>query len=188
MESMTDNETVAMLDSNPSEGIRQMINSYSSMVYTIVCSKLGNVLSSDDIEEFVSFVFSRIYERRKEIDLSRGSLKGYISTVAKRMSIDEYCRLNSRVKTTPITDEIAETATDHQNIQYEIERSFDEKALVEALGRLDKTDRTIILWRYYFNKTSAQIAVEMNSSDAAVRKRLSRALEKLRLLLSEKNT
>ena len=69
-----------------------------------------------------------------------------------------------------------------------IAQSFDEKALVEALGRLDKTDRTIILWRYYFNKTSAQIAVEMNSSDAAVRKRLSRALEKLRLLLSEKNT
>ena len=77
---MTDDQMLALLDSNPSEGIKHLIDCYSALVYNVVYGKLGNVFSSDDIEEFVGFVFSKIYEKRGEIDFSRGTLKGYIAT------------------------------------------------------------------------------------------------------------
>lgn len=181
---MTDGEIIALLDSDPSEGIRQLIDGYSPLVYTVAYSKLGNVFSADDIEEFVSFIFSRIYERRSEIDFSRGSLKGYITTVARRMCIDEYRKHLSRVSTTPMTDEIAEWTPDSLDVQREAERTADERALTAALLKLGRKDRLILVRRYYFDQTSVQIAAELHMSDAAVRKRMSRALEKLRKMLS----
>ena len=148
---MTDEAMLELLDSDPSEGIRLLIDRYSSLVYTVAYGKLKGVLSTDDIEDFVSFIFSRIYERRAGIDLSRGTLKGYIVTVARRMCIDE-------------------------------------KALTYALLLLGEQDRALLIRRYYYNQTSAQIAEEWKLSDAAVRKRLSRALNKLRELLSEQDS
>ncbi len=109
---MTDEAMLELLDSDPSEGIRLLIDRYSSLVYTVAYGKLKGVLSTDDIEDFVSFIFSRIYERRAGIDLSRGTLKGYIVTVARRMCIDEYRRCRARVATEPLTAEIAEIIPD----------------------------------------------------------------------------
>ena len=63
---MTDEKIMQLLDSEPSEGIRLLINRYSSLVYTVAYSKLKSVFSADDIEDFVSYIFSKIYERRAE--------------------------------------------------------------------------------------------------------------------------
>ena len=182
---VTDDQMLALLDSNPSEGIKQLIDCYSALVYNVVYGKLGNVFSSDDIEEFVGFVFSKIYEKRGEIDFSRGTLKGYIATIAGRMSIDEYRRQVSRVHTEPITDEMADGTSGEGNLQEIVEQSLDEKALIEALKHIGAKDRDLLIRRYYYNQSSVQIAKELQLSGAAVRMRISRALKKLRQLLSE---
>ena len=184
---VTDDQMIALLDSHPSEGIKRLIDCYSALVYSIVYGKLGKMFSSDDIEEFVGFVFSRIYEKRGEIDFSRGTLKGYIATVSARMSIDEYRRQVSRIRTEPITDEIADGTSGKGNIEDEIERSINEKALTEALKHIGAKDRDLLIRRYYYNQSSVQIAGELHMSDAAVRMRISRALKKLRQHLSEDN-
>lgn len=180
---MSDNEIIALLESDPSEGIRIIVDLYSSLVYTITYSKLGSVFSSDDIEEFVSYIFSCVYSRRTEIDFSRGSLKGYIATVAKRLCIDEYRKLQSRVKTVGISDEFTELVADVRNIQEDVEQRMDEAELVKALQRLNKADRMVIVKRYYYNQTAAEIAREMNITNAAARKRISRAMEKVKKIL-----
>lgn len=182
---VTDDQMLALLDSNPSEGIKRLIDCYSALVYNVVYGKLGNVFSSDDIEEFVGFVFSKIYEKRGEIDFSRGTLKGYIATVTARMSIDEYRRHVSRIHTEPITDEMANGISGEGNMQEKVEQSIDEKALIEALKHIGTKDRDLLIRRYYYNQSSVQIAEELHMSDAAVRMRISRALKKLRQLLSE---
>lgn len=182
---MTDDQMLALLDSDPSEGIKRLIECYSALVYNVVYGKLGNVLSPDDIEEFVGFVLSKIYEKRGEINFSRGTLKGYIATVTKRMSIDEYRRHVSRIHTEPITDEIANGTSGEGNLQEKVEQSIDEKTLIEALKRIGAKDRDLLFRRYYYKQSSVQIAEELHMSDAAVRMRISRALKKLRQLLSK---
>ena len=180
---MSDKEILDLLEDDPSEGLRELIETYSSFVYTIVYSKLRSVLAADDIEEMVSFVFSRVYEKRTDIDLKRGSLKGYLSTLAKRMSIDEYRRHIARVSMVEMTDEIAAVTADATDMQENVERRLAQQAVVDALKRLEQTDRDVLVRRYYYNQKSAEIARTMHMSDAAVRKRLSRAVDKLRTIL-----
>ena len=182
---MTDSELTALLETDPSEGLRVMIDDYSGLVYTVVYSKLGNIFSADDIEEFVSHIFGCVYEKRREIDFSRGSFKSYITTVAKRMCIDEYRKYQSRVKTVGMSDEQAALIKDTRNMQEDVERRLDEQALAEALGRLNEADRTVLVRRFYYNQTSAQIAKAMHTTDTAVRKRISRAMARLREMLPD---
>lgn len=182
---MTDSEMLVLLEDNPSEGLRAMIEAYSSFVYAIVYSKLGRVLAADDIEDFVSLVFSRVYEKRGEIDLSRGSLKGWLSTLSKRMSIDAYRRQRARVQTEPLTDEQAERLRDGSDLAEEAERKLDGQALAAALQRLERQDREVLVRRYYYGQKAADVARAMHMTEAAVRKRASRALEKVRMMLTE---
>lgn len=181
---MSDSELLALLNSDPAEGIRVVVDTYSSLVYTIAYSKLRSVYSSDDIEEFVSYIFALIYDKRKTIDLSRGTIKGFISGVAKRLCIDEYRKVMSRIKTVDVPDDYKETMADSGNMQEDAERKLDEACMVEALKKLNKADRTVLIRRYYFNQTSVQIAKAMNITDAAVRKRISRAIEKMRNIMT----
>ena len=54
------------------------------------------------------------------------------------------------------------------------------RELVAAIDRLAPTDRELILWRFFDDMDAAQIAVRLGIESAAARKRVSRALERLR--------
>jgi RNA polymerase sigma factor (sigma-70 family) len=54
----------------------------------------------------------------------------------------------------------------------------------QAVGRLDKTSRTAVLLRYFQNKTVQEVASETGVSVDAAQKRLSRAIQKLRTVLT----
>ena len=52
--------------------------------------------------------------------------------------------------------------------------------LDEAIGRLGTTDRNVVALRYFQNKSAQEIAAVLNIGEAAAKKRLARAVEKLR--------
>ncbi|MFZ0826251.1 MAG: sigma-70 family RNA polymerase sigma factor [Verrucomicrobiia bacterium] len=52
--------------------------------------------------------------------------------------------------------------------------------LDEAMARLGGTDRNTVLLRFFEGKSAAQVALALDMNEPAVKKRLSRALEKLR--------
>jgi cell division protein FtsB len=58
--------------------------------------------------------------------------------------------------------------------------------LDEALGRLGKTDRDALLLRFFENQSLAQVGASLGGSEDAARKRVNRALEKLRVMLSRR--
>jgi cell division protein FtsL len=55
--------------------------------------------------------------------------------------------------------------------------------LDEALGRLNKTDRDALLLRFFEQQSLAQVGASLGGSEDAARKRVNRALEKLREIL-----
>jgi RNA polymerase sigma factor (sigma-70 family) len=59
--------------------------------------------------------------------------------------------------------------------------------LDEMIGRLGRTDRDAILLRYYRDLSMAQVGAELGITQEAARKRVERALEKLRKLAQAKN-
>ena len=52
--------------------------------------------------------------------------------------------------------------------------------LDDAMGALGETDRNAVLLRYFENRTSSEIGVALRMSEETARKRVNRALEKLR--------
>lgn len=180
---MTDEELISKLDSDPSGGMRLLIDRYSALVRTIACGKLRQVLSYDDIEEYMGYIFAVVYRKRNDFDPARGSFKGYVSGIARQLCIDEYRRQRSRICTVPITDEMAECVSDGQSVEVDAESGIARAELAEALQKLGRADRNVLVMRYYYGMTSAKIGEELHITDAAVRKRVSRALEKLRGLL-----
>jgi RNA polymerase sigma factor (sigma-70 family) len=58
--------------------------------------------------------------------------------------------------------------------------------LDEALERLNKTDRDALLLRFFEQQSLAQIGTNLGSTEDAARKRIARALEKLRAMLQRR--
>ncbi|MGH7952752.1 MAG: RNA polymerase sigma factor [Limisphaerales bacterium] len=58
--------------------------------------------------------------------------------------------------------------------------------LDEALNRLNKTDRDALLLRFFENQSLAQVGASLGGSEDAARKRVNRALEKLRVILTKR--
>ncbi|HEY5041682.1 MAG TPA: sigma-70 family RNA polymerase sigma factor [Verrucomicrobiae bacterium] len=58
--------------------------------------------------------------------------------------------------------------------------------LDDAMGRLGETDRNAVVLRFFENKTAAEVAATLKTSEAAAHKRVSRALEKLRKIFSKR--
>ena len=61
-----------------------------------------------------------------------------------------------------------------------------EPLLDEAMATLGDTDRTILAWRYFENRTVAEISQALRLNEAAAHKRSARALEKLRRYFTKK--
>ena len=58
--------------------------------------------------------------------------------------------------------------------------------LDEAMGHLGETDRTAVVLRYFENRSAAQVAAALNTSEGAVYKRVTRSLDKLRKIFARR--
>ena len=67
------------------ESFRQIYNKYSEKVYLFAARYINNY---EDAEEIVQEVFSRIWERRKNLDEDR-SFNAYLLTIAKNIIFNE---------------------------------------------------------------------------------------------------
>src|SRR6202023_2409430 len=57
------------------------------------------------------------------------------------------------------------------------------KALDCGLGRLNSSDRDVVILRYYKGRTHREIAQQLSISDPAAKKRVARAIEQLRRIV-----
>ncbi len=58
--------------------------------------------------------------------------------------------------------------------------------LEDAMGRLGEQDRNAIVLRFFENRTPQEVAAALKLSEVTARKRVSRALEKLRIILAKR--
>src|SRR5258706_16044487 len=58
--------------------------------------------------------------------------------------------------------------------------------LDEAMGGLAETDRNAVVLRFFENKTAAEVADTLKLTEAAARKRVNRAVEKLRKFFTKR--
>jgi RNA polymerase sigma-70 factor (ECF subfamily) len=94
-------------------------------------------------------------------------------------------KLSSKGKTDiSIDDEgVREIASD-ERVDQLTEAAETANALLNAVKSLGQPDSTIIIQKYYYNKSSGEIAGAVSMKPAAVRQRISRALKRLNEILA----
>lgn len=188
---MTDEKLLALLITDPENGLKTVINQYIGLVYAIVYNKLSKVCTKEDAEECVSDVFLLFYKQISKIDLSIGSIKAYLMIISKRTAIMQYRKAVSR-KSAPHKSEII-SIDDEANYLDELKSSDDtaeivaeketRQELIDAIMALGEPDATIIFRKYFLLETAKQISHRVNLTPNAVTKRLKRSLIKLQTIV-----
>ncbi len=178
---MTDEALLVQLQQDPQKGCRLLLEEYTGFVLAIVRRKLGNC-SPQEHEELVSDILFTFWQKREQIDLSRGTIQALLATVAVRMCIDRYRKQSTIPQTEDLdaAEEVADAAPTPEEAAVASERK---KTLMNAIRSLGEPDSSIVLWKYYFGETAAAIAERLSMRTGTVEMRLNRAKQKLQKLL-----
>lgn len=175
-----------LLDKKPEKGLEKLMNTYAGLVYTIVHNKLYPNCSREDIEECVSSVFYEIYEKRKSIDLTKGSLKAFLVIVAKRRAIDAFRKNEKSIGKVVSLEEYSNEKTVEEKLSTTSDAVTNQETrdmLIESIKSLGEPDSEIFIRKYYFGQSTKIIAKLLNIKENTVDKKVSRGLVKLRGIL-----
>ena len=182
---MTDSEYRKMYEKSPDRAQTALFDEYLKYVYAIVYNKLRSCGSREDIEECVGDTFSAVFISYDREGKFNGDLKGFIGAVANRQAIQMFRRLSSKAgNTVYIDDETAEIPDGESSVD-KAERSERRSILLRLIKSLGEPESTMVIQKYYYNMNSTEIAQKHKMTPAVVRVKCSRALKKLKALLSE---
>ncbi len=156
---MTGAEYSALRESSPEKAYAALFGNYCDYVYAIVYNKLRSVAQREDIEECVSDIFADIFLTYSNSDEFAGDMKGFIGTVSKRRAINAYHRFASRSEhDSGESDDYLAGVASRKDIESEHELEERRCILLNKIDELGEPDSTIILQKYYYDRSSAEIA------------------------------
>lgn len=176
------------MTTSDSELIQQFARDRSEKVFATLVSRHVDLVYSAALRQVRSPQLAEDVAQTVFIDLARNAdklapdtiLTGWLYRVTRRAAIDVVRSESRRQLREQIAMELAAMNSPDPHWK-EIEPLLD-----EAMDTLDEADRTSILLRYFENKTLREVGQTLGTSDDAVQKRVSRAVEKLRDHFSKK--
>lgn len=168
------------------EAHQLLFDEYYNYVGTIVVNHLRNVGSREDTEECISDIFAKVFFVLEDQPVA-GDMRKFIATIAKRTSIDRFRTLSRKAeRSISLDDEMFSGISSDDDLEAENERCELQRILADCISSLGEPDSTIVIQKYYYNKTSRQIAGLLSMKPSAVRMRVKRAAEQLRAALAER--
>ena len=153
--------------------LRTVYDRYGGLVHRVATAVLNDDGDADDVTQAV---FVDAWRARQTFDPQRGSLAGWLLSIARRRSVD---RLRSRQRENrdvlaaagqrPPPDERADP-----------ERIIEQMVVAEALARLSDGQRTVLELAFFDDLTSPQIAALTGLPLGTVKSHLRRGLAQLR--------
>jgi len=134
----------------------------------------------NDAEDIVQEAWLRTRDSDMRFE-SRGRLRAWLSGVARRMARDTLRARRRRAA----REEAAARQETHYDAGDVVARSAMLERLLRAVRAMEEPQRSTVLLRYLDGHSMAEIAATHGVSEEVVRKRLSRARERLRIALSE---
>jgi RNA polymerase sigma factor (sigma-70 family) len=156
----------------------------SAWVRRLARGLVGEGAAADDLAQDVLVA---ALDRRPGLEGSR--LRGWLHTVARRLALRtrerRWMREHVERATAPRddADRAADLAAD-RDAERRVELL---RELSAALGELEAADRTALMLRYFDGLSSAELARQLGLAEPAGRKRVSRALERLRARLDARS-
>lgn len=164
---MTDEKLLDMMRRNDEGALKALMDKYKKLVEYIAARMLS---SESDREETVMDTFYKVWAHRGQIDLSRMSLKNYVSMTAAGCTVDKLRRITKGEPVDPLEDDL-ELELDLEN---EAARSINLDIIKCCVQAMPSPDREIFIDRYYFEMSVKEIAFRRGVKEKKVWNILSR--------------
>ena len=174
---MQEKNIIDAIKAGDEQAMQKIICRYSRLLWSIVGAVLSQVGITEDMEECVADVFIDLWKHPQKYDESRGSLKAWLSVIARNKAIDRY-RQKTKIQTIPLE----ETVLAQMGVEPEMENR---EGLQEALAELTEEEREILLRRYVYQQKPKEMAVALGLSVKQIENRLYRIKAKMRKQMAQ---
>jgi RNA polymerase sigma-70 factor (ECF subfamily) len=161
------------------KALELLIDKYHKLLWLIVESTLRGIGKPEDIEECVSDVYIRFWRKPSAFDPDRGTIKTYLSVMAKSMAINRYKAIVKRYEATGNITENIYT----EDISDIVCREEINGKLLDAIFGLREPDSEIFIRRYIFGEKASAVASRLGMDTKDVENRLYRGKKKLKIIL-----
>ena len=152
----------------------QCVNQYADNVYRFI---VKNLRHEEDSRDIVQTAFEKLWRNREAVDSEKS--KSYLFTVAYNQMID-HIRKNKRIQ---LKEDFAEDG----RVQHSNTGNL-KKTLMDALNRLNETQKSLVMLKDYEGYSYEEIGVIMGLNESQVKVYLHRARLTLReYLVSPEN-
>lgn len=180
-EQSTDREIFLAIQAQQVKALDLLYDRYNKLVYSTAVQLLNNV---EEAEEVTQETFLRLWQRSSIYQPQRGSLSGFLITMARSRSLDRlrarsaHHKKLQRIQT--FTADVSDYTPPLEFVTVE-ERS---NLVREALKQLSPDDRQILEAAYYDGLSQSEMAQRDGIPLGTVKSRARQALKKLRLTLN----
>lgn len=177
----TDLEIFGAIRAQQVKALEVLYDRYGKLVYSTALQILH---SAEEAEEVTQEIFLRLWQRSEIYQPKRGSLSGFLITLARSRSID---RLRSRSASQQKLQRIqtfSDWGADHNSPLEFVTLEERSNVVREALQKLSPGDRQLLEAAYYDGLSQSAIAQRDGIPLGTVKSRARQALKKLRAALT----
>lgn len=179
---MNDNELLDGIRRKDETCYERLMEKYMRYVAAIIVKVSGQRLNSHDIEEICADVFIKIWLNSEKIKLKGDNIKAYLAVSAKNNTLNLIRDRRINMQELELDENVQSEISVEENILIK-QANQEVKELVQTL---QKTDREIMLRRYFNFEKVKDIANNIGMTEKAVSARISRSKNKLKELLAKK--
>lgn len=174
IDQLTDEDLIYhLLDSGEDKYFNELIERYKDKIFNFVIRYLS---SREDSEDITEDIFIKVYFKIDKFDKNKGSFKTWLFKIAKNTI---YNKLKERKMVKISYDDIY---SDKEDIDLNIENN---EIIQNAINKLKKDQKTIILLHYMEGLKYREIAKTLNMPENTIKTKIRRAKEILKNELNE---
>lgn len=156
--------------------LEQAIEIYTPYLSVVLFNMTATKLPREDIEEIISDVFVSLWRNADRIDLSRGTIRSYISMAARNAALKRLQKQREYIR----LDDLAELSDDNPQPGDDLG-----ERLWAAVMELGEPDSEIFVRYYKYDEKLRDISAVMNINLSTVKTKLSRGKRKLKKIISD---
>jgi RNA polymerase sigma factor (sigma-70 family) len=163
---------------NSEAAFTELVQQHINLVYSVALRCTGNDGDAHDVTQAVFIILARKAARLRERTLLTGWLYETTRFAAARL-LRTNARRHAREQEAYMQSTLTEADTDAVWTQLS-------PHLEAAMSKLVERDRTLLVLRFYENKSGTEAAALLGIREDAAQKRLTRAIEKLRKVFAQR--
>ncbi|MET0464704.1 MAG: RNA polymerase sigma factor [Chitinophagaceae bacterium] len=170
MKNLTDEELMSRVAAGELDCMRVLFERYQAWIYNFLLQMVQN---RDVSEDLTQSTFYKVMKHRSSYNGSK--FASWIFQIARNLCMDHFREAKQKMAPMDGIPEIADTVEDGDQLV----------ELKKALLKLPEADREILIMSRFHGMKYLQIAEVLNSTEAAVKVRVHRAVKKLRTVYFE---